>query len=276
VKHLYNDLLKLGSVTVHGYGLAIGIGIICAVFLAEFRAKKRGLNADAIFSMALLALIFGFVGAKLLYGVTDLQNVLSNPLLLLTGDGFVVYGGILGGIVAAMIYCRVKKLRFLTYFDLLIPSVALAQGFGRIGCFLAGCCFGRETSCFFGITFTNSLYAPNGVKLIPTQLLSSAGDFLIAAALLFYARKDRKKGQVGGLYLILYSVGRFLIEFFRGDIIRGFIGPLSTSQFVSIFSLVLGILLFCTTIFGREKSDTKVDSVEKQPEADNESKNHQE
>jgi phosphatidylglycerol:prolipoprotein diacylglycerol transferase len=270
VIHMYNDLFKIGGLTVHGYGLAIGVGVLCAIFLAEHRAKKKGLSGDTVFSIALLALIFGFVGAKLLYGITDLKNVLADPLLLLTGDGFVIYGGIIGGIVAALVYCHVKKVSFLQYFDLLVPSVALAQGFGRIGCFLAGCCFGSETDSGFCLVFKNSLYAPNGVKLIPTQLISSAGDFLIAAVLMLYARKDRKRGRVGGLYLILYSVGRFIIEFFRGDIIRGFVGPLSTSQFVSIFTLLLGLLLFFTNLFKvrKEKAATKADTEEIEEKAE--------
>ncbi len=253
---MYNDILTIGGVTVHGYGLAIGIGFVCAIFLAQGRAKKRGLDEDRLFTMALLVMIFGFVGAKLLYCIVELQSVLDNPMILLTGGGFVIYGGIIGGSAAILIYCRIRKLSFLTYLDLLVPSVALAQGFGRIGCFLAGCCYGRETDSAFSIVFQNSLYAPNGIKLFPTQLMSSAGDFLIALILLLYAKNDRKKGKTGGLYLILYSVGRFLIEFFRNDE-RGAVGPLSTAQFVSIFILLLGLLLFFTNLFRREKtSDT--------------------
>ena len=251
---MYNDLFSIGGLTVHGYGLMIGIGVICAILLANYRAKRKELSADAVWSMALLALIFGFVGAKLLYAVTDLRTVLANPLLIVTGNGFVVYGGIIGGTAAVLIYCRVKKISFLRYFDLLMPSVALAQGIGRIGCFLAGCCYGRETDCALGVTFTHSQFAPNGLRLIPTQLIMSAGDLLITAVLLLFARKDRKRGQVGGLYLILYSIGRFTVEFFRGDVLRGFVGPLSTSQFVSIFTLLLGILLFFTNIFRRDKA----------------------
>ncbi|SHH86312.1 phosphatidylglycerol:prolipoprotein diacylglycerol transferase [Sporobacter termitidis DSM 10068] len=252
---MYNDLLTIGGVTIHGYGLAIGVGVICAIFLAHWRAKKRGLNTDVVITLALLALIFGFVGAKLLFAVTALPDILRHPLLILTGDGFVVYGGIIGGIAAALIYCRAKKISFLPYFDLLVPSVAVAQGFGRIGCFLAGCCYGRETSAPFGVTFRDSLYAPNGVALIPTQLISSAGDFLIAAVLLLYARQDRKRGRVGGLYIILYSAGRFAVEFLRSDP-RGSVGALSTSQFISIFTLILGLLLFFTNIFTRGKANS--------------------
>lgn len=249
---MYNDILKIGSLTIHGYGLMIGLGVICAIFLAEHRAKKRGLNRDQLFSIFLLVLIFGFVGAKLLFCIVELKSILANPMLIVSGDGFVVYGGILGGIAAVLVYCRIKKISFLTYLDLLVPSVALAQGFGRLGCFLAGCCYGRETDSSFCLVFENSLYAPNGVKLLPTQLIMSGGDLLIAVILLLYAKKDRKKGRTTGLYLILYSIGRFAVEFLRNDY-RGAIGFLSTSQFISIFTLLLGILMFASKLFSKEK-----------------------
>jgi len=240
---MHNDILTIGPVTIHGYGLMIAIGILAAVLLAGFRAKRKGLSADTVYSLGIVALIFGFVGAKLLYCVVEWRYFIENPLRALSGQGFVIYGGILGGVTAAIIYCRVKKLSFIRYFDLVAPSLALAQGFGRIGCLLAGCCYGRETDSIFGIVFRHSLYAPNGVRLIPTQIMHSAGNFIIAAVLLLYARKDRKVGRVGAIYLILYSVTRFSIEFFRGDY-RGVVGVLSTSQFISIIMLIVGVGLF--------------------------------
>lgn len=258
---MYNDIIKIGGLTIHGYGLMIGLGVLCALFLAEYRAKKRGFSSDQVLNIFLLVLISGFIGAKLLFCLVEIKAVIANPGLILSGDGFVIYGGIIGGIAAVIIYCRVKKTSFLAYLDLLVPSVALAQGFGRIGCFLAGCCYGRETDSAFCIVFQNSLYAPNGVGLLPTQLMMSAGNFLIAVILLLYAKKDRKKGGTGGLYLILYSAGRFVIEFFRNDY-RGSIGFLSTSQFISIFTLVLGILLFATKLFIKEKPQAAVSEEE--------------
>ena len=240
---MHNDILKIGPVTIHGYGLMIAIGILAAVLLAAYRAKRKGLSADMVYSLGIVALIFGFIGAKLLYCIVEWRYFIENPLQALSGQGFVIYGGILGGVAAAIIYCRIKKISFIRYFDLVAPSLSLAQGFGRIGCFLAGCCYGRQTDSVFGIVFHQSLYAPNGVRLIPTQVMSSAGNFIIAAILLLYGRKDRKAGRVGAMYLILYSVGRFAIEFFRADA-RGSIGALSTSQFISIITLIIGIGLF--------------------------------
>jgi phosphatidylglycerol:prolipoprotein diacylglycerol transferase len=239
---MYNDILKLGSVTIHGYGLMIAIGVICALLVGVKRAKSKGLSADAILSMAIVALIFGFIGAKIFFCIVELDSFIKDPWAALSGNGFVVYGGIISGVLAAFIYCRIKKLSFLKYFDIAMPSVAIAQGFGRIGCFLAGCCYGCSTDSFLGVVFQNSPFAPNGVKLLPTQLFSSAGDFIIALVLVLYAKKQPKDGRVGALYLILYSVGRFIIEFFRNDD-RGAVGTLSTSQFVAIFMLAAGIAM---------------------------------
>lgn len=240
---MYNEIIKIGFITVHGYGLMIAIGTLCAVIVASKRATKRNLDSDIIYNLSFIALIFGFLGAKLLYCIVEIEEMLNNPLQALSGSGFVVYGGILGGILAIWIYCHIKKISFLDYFDLLIPSVALAQGFGRIGCLLAGCCYGRETDCAIGIIFHTSTIAPNGVRLFPTQIISSIGDFAIALLLLLYAKKDRKAGKVGVLYLILYSAGRFMIEFFRSDY-RGSVGVLSTSQFIAIIIFAVGIVMF--------------------------------
>ncbi len=242
---MYNEILSIGPVTIHGYGLMIAIGVLAALFIGETRAKKRGLSDDAVFSLTFLCAFFGFVSAKILFCIIEFKTLITDPMSVLSSNGFVVYGGIIGGILTAYIYCKMKKLNFWDYFDLVLPSVAVAQGFGRIGCFLAGCCYGRETDSVIGIAFTDSGFAPNGVKLIPTQLISAAGMFLIAGILLIYARKQRRRGRVGALYLILYSIGRFLVEFLRNDY-RGEVGIFSTSQFISIFILALGMVLFTT------------------------------
>lgn len=187
----------------------------------------------------------GFLGAKILYWITEWKSILENPgfLSATLTDGFVVFGGIVGGIFTAYVYCRVKKLDFLKFFDTLMPSVALAQGFGRIGCLLAGCCYGKETSDAFSITFHTSDFAPNGVALVPTQIYSSILDFLHYGLLLLILRSQKKDGETAAAYLIFYSAGRFVLEFFRGDLARGSVGVLSTSQFISVFTFLAGIVM---------------------------------
>lgn len=239
-----NDLLTIGNITIHGYGLMIGIGFIAAYLTAEYRAKKRRMNSDIVFSLFVSSVVFGLLGAKVFYWLTIMDEILENPKVIAdTMDGFVVYGGIIGGILAGYIVCRSKKVNFWEYFDLVAPSIALAQGFGRIGCLLAGCCYGRETACPLSITFQNSDFAPNGIALIPTQIYSSILDFLNFIALCLIARYAKRERTVAGCYLVFYSIGRFILEFFRGDLARGSIGALSTSQFISIFILAAGILM---------------------------------
>ncbi|MBR6408602.1 MAG: prolipoprotein diacylglyceryl transferase [Clostridia bacterium] len=240
---MYNEILKIGSITIYGYGLMIGIGILVAIFTGAYRAKKHSLSDDHVYGIAITGLIFGFICARLTFVAVEPEIFINDPILLISGSGFVVYGGIIGGVLAALIYCKIKKIGFLEYFDICIPSVALAQGFGRIGCFLAGCCYGCPTDSFIGITFFHSELAPNGVKLVPTQLIMSAGDFIIALVLILYYRKKPAKGRTGWLYLILYSVGRFCVEFLRADY-RGSVGPFSTSQFISLFIFALGAVMF--------------------------------
>lgn len=238
-----NDILTIGPVTIHGYGLMIGLGVMAALLLGDYRAKKFGLNGDHIYGMTFSAVILGFVAARILFIITEWENFLQNPMQYLAGAGFVVYGGIIGGALTIYGFCKIKKIDMLSYLDLMIPSVALAQGFGRIGCFLAGCCYGKETDSFLGVVFTNSDFAPNGVKVLPTQLFMAGGDLIIMAILLWYAAKRPMRGRTSALYLILYSIGRFVIEFLRNDD-RGTVGALSTSQFIAIFTLLAGVLGF--------------------------------
>ncbi len=249
-----NELFSIGPVTVYGYGLMVAIAVIAAYLLSEFRAKKKGLDYESIFTLAIWCLISGTIGSKMLYFITIWKDIMKNPSIMLEfQNGFVVYGGIIGGILGGFLYCRYKKWNFLEYFDLVIPQIALAQGIGRIGCFLAGCCYGKEVKNGPGIVFHDSLYAPNGVKLVPTQLYSVAFDIGLFAALLLVDKKKKAHGQVAGAYLAIYSIGRFIIEFFRGDLERGAVGILSTAQFIAIFLCAAGIALFFWA--GKEKKE---------------------
>lgn len=251
-----NELIKIGNFTVHGYGLMIGIGIIAAYLVAEHRAKKQNLDYEKIFSLTMWCAAGGILGAKLLYYITEIKHIIADPSLLLKiADGFVVYGGIIGGIFAGFLFCKKEKINFLQYFDLVMPSIALAQGFGRLGCLLAGCCYGKETNSSFGIIFSHSEYAPNGVSLIPTQLISSGLDFLHFFVLIFLAKRVKVDGQIAGFYLIFYSAGRFILEYFRGDLIRGSVGVLSTSQFIAIFLFIIGWAIVLVRGLANRKSD---------------------
>ena len=251
---MFNNWLTIGPVTIHGYGVMIAVGVLMAIWYSEKQAKKYGLLADRIDGLAITCLLVGYFFSKVLYCITVWDDFIAHPMEVLGSNGWVVYGGILGGILGAWIYCRVRKMRFMDYFNLVIPSVAMAQGFGRIGCFFAGCCYGKPTNGAWGVTFPTDSLCPLGVPVIPTQLISSLGDFVIFAILHQAYKNEKYRGRTGALYLILYSAGRFMIEFLRGDIERGSIGNLSTSQFISIFTFTAGVILFFVS--GRKKEST--------------------
>lgn len=236
-------LFELGPIHIYGYGLMIALGVLCAFVLTGKLAKSRGLSSDEMFNIGIIGLVAGLVGAKVLYWLTELPNIIKDPSLMLNiGEGFVVYGGLVVGIAFPYFYTRKKGLKLLPYLDCAVIGIALGQSFGRVGCFLAGCCYGVQTSAWFGVTFPEGSLAPAGVSLVPTQLISSAGDLLLAFALWLIWRRNVKPGFTVGMYLVLYSIGRFVVEFFRNDE-RGSIGILSTSQFIALFTFAIGMVI---------------------------------
>ena len=251
-----NIICNIGPVTIYGYGLMIGIGVLFCILMGMMRAKKHGLKEDAVIDIAIYGLVVGFLGAKLLFVIVEWEDFIKDPMSVLGTEGFVVYGGISAGVLAAIVYCRIKKLVFLEYFDLLSASIALAQGFGRIGCFLAGCCYGRETDSALGVIFPTGCMAPAGVKVLPTQLFSSAGDFAIMTFLLWHYKRRKRVGDTGFLYMLVYGIGRFFIEMLRNDS-RGEVGVLSTSQFISIFIVAAAFLL----LYRNRKVGTPVEVI---------------
>lgn len=237
-------LFEIFGIQVKSYGLMIAIGIIVAASLFIKKGKKKGLDEDSLLNLVIFAVIGGVLGGKALFIITEFRNILENPSILLDfGYGFVIYGAIFGGALVIYLYCRRKKWNTLEMIDTIVPGLAIAQGFGRIGCFLAGCCYGAETTLPIGVEFPIGSLAPSGVHLHPTQIYSSIFDFILGLFLLYYGKKERNKGKILGMYLIIYSIGRFLVEFLRNDP-RGNVGILSTSQFIAIFTLSLGIIIF--------------------------------
>lgn len=248
------DLFSIGKFTVHGYGLMIGLGFLAAVLLGSYLAKSQGLSADHLTNIAMWVLVIGFLGGKLLFVIVSFKEFLASPLSVLGSSGFVVYGGIATGILSIYVYCKICKIEFVKYFDIIATCVPLNQAFGRIGCFLAGCCYGRETDSIFGVVFPEGCLAPSGVKLLPTQLFMATGDFVIFAILMVYYKRKKTSGMSAVLYLFMYSIGRFIIEFLRNDV-RGNVGILSTSQFIAIFSGVAAVVMYI--VFAKMHKESK-------------------
>lgn len=232
------------GLTIPMYGVMTACGMLAAFILLMFTAKHVRFTEDQILSAALWAIISGFLGAKILYWLVEIKQVIANPHYLLETlrEGFVFYGALLGGLGGVAIYAGKHKLPYLAFVDLFAPSLVLAHAFGRIGCFCAGCCYGVECDCAISVTFPEGAIAPAGIPRLPTQLMESAFLFILSIVLVRMLKKEKVFGVVTSWYMILYGVWRFVIEFFRADE-RGFIGALSTSQFISIFAVAAGVVL---------------------------------
>lgn len=232
------------------YSLMILIGLIFGILFAVFYFTKfYNIKKEDVFYCSLFAMIGAMVGGKALYIITNIPNVIKYHLTIkqffdaFTG-GFVFYGGLIGGFLGTLIYSKVFKISLKELLLIIIPAIPLVHAFGRIGCFCAGCCYGMEYHGIGHVVFTNTDYAPLNVPLFPTQLVESFLNFLIFLVILITYKKFINTYKSIGIYCILYSIVRFILEFFRGDKIRGFIFGISTSQLISIFLFLAGILIF--------------------------------
>jgi len=162
-----------------------------------------------------------------------------------TESGIVFFGGLIGGIFGGLVYIKMYKLSAPVFVDLVAPCVPLAHAIGRVGCFLAGCCYGIESN--LGVNFDRSPAAPHDVRLLPIQLIEANVNLLLVVVILIYEHKKKQKNGEGKsllLYLALYSVSRFTLEFFRGDAVRGVYFGVSTSQIISVCLFVFAAALF--------------------------------
>jgi phosphatidylglycerol:prolipoprotein diacylglycerol transferase len=249
-------LLKIGPLTVHTYGFMMAVGVGMGLWFVYAQAKKAGLNAPALLDAAFYTIIVSLIGAKLILFLGNISYFLSSPkeLFSLARSGGVFQGGLTFGVIFALWYFHRKKIPTWRAADLVGPALALGHGFGRIGCFSAGCCYGSECSSGLGVTF-KSAYAhdltgiPLNTPIYPVQLFEAALNFLNFVVLFFILKKKHFDGQVFSFYIINYSVIRFITEYFRGDhpdkvyFIRGAttFSSLSLPQLYCILGLIGGI-----------------------------------
>lgn len=249
------------------YGLIIFIGIFIGAIISIFYFTKFfNIKKEDVFYCILYAVIGVGIGAKLLYIITNIPFLIENyqtldlynTFLQMLKGGFVFYGGLIGGILGVFIYSKQFKISFKELLLILLPVVPLIHSIGRIGCLCAGCCYGMEYHGFGAITFHDSLLAPNDVPLFPMQVLEAICNFIIFIVLLVTYKKFLGTYKTVGLYLVLYSIVRFTLEFFRGDLIRGIYFSLSTSQWISIVLFIIGIAIFVRESKNLTKSDKPI------------------
>ncbi|MDE7280934.1 MAG: prolipoprotein diacylglyceryl transferase [Ruminiclostridium sp.] len=249
------------------FGRSIPTYSLCAVlggvflvlyFFIQTKFPRKGfvkVECQDMLFMLVYAGVAAFIGAKLMFIVTSVNfnwyedktvsdNLKIWLILIITG-GIVFYGGLIGAAIGAFIYAKKFSVPYSEIFDLALTGVPLFHAFGRIGCFLAGCCYGMEYHGTFAVVYPegNTGGAPSGVELLPIQLIEAAANLAIWVFLAAVYRKTKRRWFPSGLYLVSYGVIRFILEFFRGDMIRGHLFMLSSSQVISIFAVGAGVLL---------------------------------
>ena len=223
------------------------MGFLLAILLASSRAKKEGVEPQKILDLCFYVMVSALLGARLMYVIVEYKYFMTAPLEIFKfwKGGLVFYGGLILGVITSLWYLHRHQMPIWKVADLLAPSIALGQGIGRWGCYFAGCCYGVKTDVPWSISFSDPrALAPTGISLHPTQIYLSLNAIFIFLLLMWLSKKKSFDGQIIWSYGILYPVGRFVIEYLRGDD-RGFAveGFLSTSQFVSVFIFVLSFYM---------------------------------
>ena len=227
-----------GPITIYTYGVLLAAAYLGGLQLAMMRGRKRGLDQTRVLDLGIYIIISALIGAKLLLLVTDFRSFADNPraLLDLLRSGGVFYGGLIVAVIVALWYIRRIGLPLWTTCDVFAPGIALGHVVGRFGCFFAGCCYGKPTTVPWAITFTSPAAAANvgtplNIPLHPTQLYEAFGELAIFATLLILRpRVRRHPGALLVTYLGLYALLRFVVEMFRGDVIRGLVVAMQTPR----------------------------------------------
>jgi len=250
-------LFHLGPVTIYSYGAMLALGLLAALTMAAIRAKGIGVSKEIVVDFGLWMLISGVIGARLFYVIGHWnEEFAARPLDVIRVDqgGIVFYGGFIAAALTSIWFVRRHKLDYWKFTDAMAPSVALAHAFGRVGCFLNGCCFGTFCPHPWAVHFPPRVlpsgevvdHDSHGAPVHPTQLYEAAGNLALFAALWWFYPKRKFDGQVFWLYVASYAVWRFVVEFWRGDYgVRFLMGTLKPGQLAAVILLIVaGIFLW--------------------------------
>jgi phosphatidylglycerol:prolipoprotein diacylglycerol transferase len=242
-------LIDLGFFSLPTYGVLLAAGVLLALWTIKRRADGAGLDGSRIVDFALRLVIWALLGAKILLVIIEWRRYLGDPSQLfgLIRAGGVFLGGFIAAVIAAIIMLRRYQLTVLSTFDVIVPSLALGQAIGRVGCLMAGCCWGRECDLPWAITYTDPVAAANvgsplHVALHPFPAYAALFNFSVFLLLSWLYARRPAPGRVFASYLVVYGIGRFLLEFSRGDEVRGLYlnSTVSTSQLITGALVVIG------------------------------------
>lgn len=238
-------LFSIGSISIYSYSVYLTAGCLLAMGWAMREARLKKLPYALAPIAGIIAIACGLVGARALYVSLYPQEFINNfiEIFYIWQGGLVFSGAFIFGSLGGVLYLKLKKQDILLWLDCYAPAIALGQAVGRLGCFFAGCCYGKPTELPWGVTFKNTdSLAPLFQQLHPTQIYHSIAGLITFLILLVAKRFLPDSGKTCGLFLILFSLFRFIIEFFRADY-RGSIGPVSTTQFITLVFFSIGIYL---------------------------------
>ncbi len=242
-------LFESGSITIYSYGFCIALGALAGFLYMARQAKLQfNLSFDQSNTLFLLLVAGGVIGGKLFIIFEDPAFYAAHPFELFSGSGFVFYGSLITCIPCMLWFFKKNKIPVWAMLDIMAVTICILHGLGRIGCFMAGCCYGKPTENIFGVVFTSPQCQadPLNTPLHPTQLYEVALIASILLGLLLLKRVRRFEGQLFLAYLISYASGRAILEIFRGDLSRGFViqDYLSNSQFISLLFISLALYFY--------------------------------
>jgi phosphatidylglycerol---prolipoprotein diacylglyceryl transferase len=236
-------LFSIGSFEIRWYGVMIVLAVIAAIGISLLEAKRKGVSQDTIWDIGLWAVIGGVIGARLLHVIDKWDYYFSHPEQLLNFAGLAVWGAVLGGGVAILIYCWVKKLAFWQIGDTVAPGAIMAQAIGRVGCIINGCCYGDTCELPIAVIYQNpGSYAPQGVPIYPTQEFHLLWNLIGFAALWLLRKRVKPDGALFLIWLIFFGMGDYAIRFFRGDT-TPFLLNLPEAQVVDIAIVAVALVL---------------------------------
>lgn len=251
---MHSIAFQFGSLTIYWYGILTAIGFLMAFWTAGRRAPREGISPDTIMGLAPWLIGGAIVGARALYVISYWKQEFSGqPIweILKIRSGLVFYGGLIGASIGTIVYTRRNKLPLWKLADVIAPSIALGHAFGRIGCLMTGCCYGRACSLSWAIHFPHEppLGSASNSEFIgrhPTQLYESGLNFLLFAGLCWFYSRKKFDGHVFATYLIAYAILRAVVEMFRGDYPSEayYLGLLTPAQLVSLGIFAVGCVLF--------------------------------
>jgi phosphatidylglycerol:prolipoprotein diacylglycerol transferase len=248
---VYPILFEFWNFTIYTYGFFVAVAFIAAIFYLLHSTKKpkeKIISQNDLYSLVIYIMIFGIVGARLFFVFTDLNEFILYPLSIfkIWQGGLVYYGGFIAVIVFIYAYAKRKKIFLFKLGDFFVPALALGHALGRVGCFFAGCCYGKESTLPWAVVFINEhSLAVRGKPLHPTQLYEAFANLLLFVFLHFYSKKERRSGVSFAVYIIGYAILRFIIEFFRSDYRGAQYFGFSVSQIISVFLFATGVFIIC-------------------------------